>query len=242
MRRLLLPLFSLLFPLCASAEGGLPDRPYIYVEGIGKIQREADTVRLSFTLNSFDQKLNAATKKVQDKANKVFVLLDTEKIAPKDVVSESIQWRAAREHLDVPVGTKGYVAIRDFSVLVRDLNVFPKLVDELLALGVEEFKSIEPGLSNQDELNHQARVKAMADARAQAEKTLGEEKMKIDSVFAVSFVPIPRIRSELLGDSGPNFGVVGGSRGLSDAGVQYRLAPVITTQPVHIIYLISPAP
>ena len=170
MRRLLL-LIYLWFPLCVFAEGGLPDRPYIYVEGVGKMQREADTVRLRFTLNSLDQKLNAATKKVQDKANKVFALLDNEKIAQKDVVSESIQWRAAREHWDAPTGVKGYVAIRDFSVTVRDLSAFPKLVDELLALGVEEFKSIEGGLSNQDELNQQVRLKAMADARAHAEKT-----------------------------------------------------------------------
>ena len=240
-------LFILLsLPIYVFAGDGLPSQPYIYVEGNGKIQRDPDMVTLSFSLGSFDRKLDAAVKKVQGQATKVFTLLDGEKIAQKDVIAESIRWQSGYENDDTyseKHGAKGYRANREISVVVRDVGAFPKIIDELLAAGVEDFTTVAPSLSNQDELNDQTHGLAVANAREQAEKTLQTEKLKIDSLFAISSIPFPQIGSDILqARSEADRVVVTGSNSTPNklAPSQYRLAPISVTQTVHAIYLISP--
>ena len=77
----------------------------------------------------------------------------------------------------------GYVVTRAFTVKVREIAAYPKLVDELIAIGGVEFAGIEPELSKNKETEDQLWDKAIANAREQAEKTLKQTGMKIDSVF-----------------------------------------------------------
>src|SRR5439155_11019819 len=91
----------------------------------------------------------------------------------------------------------GYVVTRQFAVKVRDVNGFPKLVDDLISAANAEFTGIEPQLSKSDEVQNQLWDKAVADARQQAEKTTKQAGMKIDSVFAISPVSIPEIESTM---------------------------------------------
>jgi hypothetical protein len=62
--------------------------------------------------------------------------------------------------------------------------------------------------------------------------------MKIDSVFAVSPVPFPEIRTRIFG-SEERVLVTGSNIPMTEP--EYRLAPVTVSQNVHVIYLISPA-
>ena len=243
MKRFLLAV--LCFPVCAFADVGLPNQPYIYVEGNGKIQRAPDMVTLTFSLGAFDHELAAAAKKVQKQAAKVFALLDGEKVAQKDVVAESIRWQTETEDGSISPGkheAKGYAVSRDFSVVVRDVGEFPRVVDGLLALGVESFSAVEAGLSDQEALSDEVHAKAMANAREQAGKTLQEEKMKVDSVYAVSSLPFTQIQGDILQEN-PERVVVTGSnaRPPNIDPAQFRLAPISVTQTVRVIYLISPA-
>jgi uncharacterized protein YggE len=92
-------------------------------------------------------------------------------------------------------------------------------------------------------------TKAITNAREQAEKTLNPVGMKVDSVFAISPVPVPEISSTMFpkdraGGAGAERVIVTGSNIPTAEGAkpsQYHLAPITVTQIVHIIYLISPA-
>ena len=65
--------------------------------------------------------------------------------------------------------------------------------------------------------------------------------MKIDSLIAVSSVPFPQVRGEIVPyqEPEPERVIV---RDPPMGPVQYRLAPVTVAQSAHVIYLISPAP
>jgi uncharacterized protein YggE len=91
----------------------------------------------------------------------------------------------------------GYKVSRPFQVKVRDVAIFPKLVDDLIAIGVVEFGGIDPGLAKEKEMENELWNKALANAHEHAEKTLKSVNMKIDSVFAISPVPIPEISSTI---------------------------------------------
>jgi uncharacterized protein YggE len=118
--------------------------------------------------------------------------------------------------------------------------VFPKLVDDFIALGGIEFSGINSGLAKQTELEGEVWDKAVANARERAEKTVKAMNVKVDSVFAVSPVPILDITSTMFPSE-----QVAAVRALQapEGGnpSEYRLAPITVTQVVHVIYLISPA-
>ena len=237
----LICLAVLAFPIYALADGGLPSQPYIYVQGKAEIQKPADIVTLGFNVVARAPDQSKANEEVQAKVVKIFNLLNSRKIAQTDVIAENFRSEPEFEqeqnyqHRGKVIG---YTVTRVVEVKVRDVTVFPKLVDELISLGGVEFTDIISGLSKQNEMEDQLWDKALANARARAEKTLKTMNMKIDSVFAVSPVAYPDIQGKIFG----NFErvIVTGSN-VPNQEPEYRLAGVTVSQDVHVIYLISPA-
>jgi uncharacterized protein YggE len=197
-------LFALLsVPLSVLAEGGLPAQPYIYVEGKAEIEKPADMVTLRFDLVTHNADQAKANQEVQTKAAKIFALLNDKKIAEKDVIGGDLRSEAEYEENEDSSRNRGkligYKVTRPFTVKVRDVATFAKIVDELLAIAGTEFSGIEAGLSNEKELQDQVWEKALANAREKAEKTVKGAGMKIDSVFAISPVAFPQISHRILG-------------------------------------------
>jgi len=79
----------------------------------------------------------------------------------------------------------GYVVKRSFQVKVREVKIFPKLVDDLIATVNAEFsnyESIKEGYSKEKEVDKQLWEDAVANSRAEAERTLKNTGMKVDSI------------------------------------------------------------
>jgi uncharacterized protein YggE len=238
-----LPLLALLtLPITLLAQGGLPNQPYIYVEGKAEIKKPADIVTMRFDLVGRNADPAKANQDVQGKANKAFGLLNERKIAEQDVVAGDVRSEAEYASdsgaYDKRGKVTGYSVTRPFTVKIRDVTIFPKLVDDLFALGAE-FSGIEPGLSNDEQMQEDIWDKAIANSRERAEKTLKTMAMKIDSIFAVSPIAFPQIHAAIFGSTGDS--VQQAVAGYESPGQpHYRLAPVAISQSVHVIYLISP--
>ena len=97
----------------------------------------------------------------------------------------------------------GYRVKRSFSVKMRDLARFPKLVDDLLAMKIFEFGGIQEGLSTEKDLHDEVWDKAVANARDRAEKTLKTTGAKLGTVFAISPVAFPQILPNIFGGQSP---------------------------------------
>ena len=244
-RFLLFPLVIL--PISVFAEGGLPDKPYIYVEGSAEIQKPADMVTLRFDLVGRAPDQPKANQDVQTKANKIFELLKNAKIADNDLIAEDLrsepEFEQAENYSRGHGKLIGYKVTRPFQIKVRDVASYSKLVDGLLNVGGTEFSGIEGGLQKQKEIENEIWEKALANARERAEKTLKPMNMKVDSVFAVSPVGFLEIESRIFGEGNiTRLGVRLAEAGLpASTGAQYQVAPIKVSQSVHVIYLISPA-
>lgn len=188
-----------------------------------------------------------ANQDVQTKANKIFELVKSAKVADNDVIADDLRSEPEfeqNENYSRGHGKLiGYKVTRPFQIKVRELTSFPKLVDELLNLEGTEFSGIEGGLQKQNEIENEIADKALANARERAEKTLKRMNMKIDSIFAISPVAFPEIESRMFVQENVTYlGVRAAKVGLpASAGAQYQVAPVKLTESVHVIYLISPA-
>jgi uncharacterized protein YggE len=242
MKQLVL-LACVIWPLSLFGQGGLPDQPYIYVEGKAEIEKAADIVTLRFDLVGRNPDQAKANQEVQAKANKIFGLLKEGNIAENDVIAADLKSEPQYENNEES-GRKrgkiiGYAVTRSFTATVRNVTAFPKLVDELLAITGIEFSGIDTRLSKEKEIQDEIWDKALKNAHERAEKTLQAVGMKIDSIFALSPVAFPEIRQKILGyeQSSSLYTATEGLRALP----QYRLAPVSINQSVHVIYLIAPA-
>ena len=243
--------FSLaICPISLFAAGGLPDRPYIYVEGRAEIEKPADMVTLRFEFVGRAPELPRANADVQAKSNKVFALLRERKIGDPDIIAGDLSSEPEfekDENSQKHGKLVGYKVTRSFRVDVREFKIFPKLVDDIIAIGGVEFRGIYGGLAKQKEFENEGWDKALANAREQAEKTVQQMNMKIDSLFAISPVPIPEITSTMFPKESARAGVesvvVTGSNIPTgeEPTSQYHIPPVSITQIVHVIYLISPA-
>lgn len=231
------------FPLSDLAQTGLPDKPYIYVEGKAEIEKPADMVTLRFELVARNPDQAKANQEVQAKANKIFALLKERKIAENDVVATDL--KSEPQYEEERSGQKrgkiiGFAVTRSFSVRVRDVTAFAKLVDELLAMGGTEFSGIDAGLMKEKDVKDELFEKALTNARERGEKTLQTMGMKIDSVFAVSPASFPEIQSRVFATTERVIASGSYSSAVGLAPSEYRLAPVTISQSIHVIYLISP--
>lgn len=234
----------LLVPISVLADGGLPDKPYIYVEGKADVEKPADMITMRFDIVGRAPQQPKANEEVQTRANKIFALIKDRKIAGDDVIAEEIrsqpEFEKGNEYSDGRGKIIGYKVSRTFQVKLRDITAFPTLVDDLINIGAE-FYGIEGGLAKQKEIESETWEKAVANAREQANKTLQPLNMKIDSVFAISPVSFPSIVTGIFGDEiSSRAAPMQAEAERVSVTPQYRFAPVKVTQRVHVIYLISP--
>lgn len=207
---------------------------------------------LNFDLIGHAPQRAKANDDVQSRAAKVFDMLAKLKISKDDTIADDI--RTEEEFEESEGGRKtqkviGYVVKRSFQVKVRDVKTFPQLVDDLIATVNAEFskyESIKEGYSKEKEMNKQLWEQAVANSRAEAERTLKVTGMKVDSIYAISPVPIPEITSRMFpkGESDVEKVVITGSNIPTPEErlpSEYRLTPIIFQQIVHVIYLISPS-
>ena len=238
-----------LVPLTVVAEvttlAGLPNQPFLYVEGKAEIEKAPDLVSLDFDIEGRNADQGKANQEVQAKARKVFALFKEAKIEDRDVAAQDLQSEPEfeRDEADPQKRGKltGYVVRRSFKVTVRDLTKYGKLGDQIMDLGGVKLSYISSDLSNRQKVGEELWPKAIANARENAEKTLKPMGMKIDSVFAVSSIDFGEITGEFL--KGGNRVVVTGMNIPTppDEPSQYRLEMITIESTARVIYLISPA-
>jgi uncharacterized protein YggE len=228
-------------PLSLFAQGGLPDKPYIYVEGKAEIEKQADMVTLHFDLVARHVDQAKANQDVQAKATKILALIRDKKIDAKDIVAADL--KSEPEFEGDNQGRKkgkiiGYSVTRRFDVNVRDVSLFPKLVDELIGVAGVEFTNISSGLTREKEMQEEIWEKALVNARKQADETAKAMGVTIESVFAISRIGFPQIRGQIFGSDYPEAAT---ERVYVTGPPEYLLGPMTVSQAAHVIYLISPA-
>jgi uncharacterized protein len=244
--------------LLAQANAGLPEKPYIYVRGSAETKKAPDIVTLNFELVGRAPERAKANDDVQSRAAKVFDMLGKRNIGKNDTIADDFRTEEEFEEADGGRKTQkliGYVVRRSIQVKIRDVKIFPTLVDDLVATANADFSvydGISESYSKETEVGKKLREDAVADARAEAERTLKNTGMKIDSIYAISPVPIPEITSRIFpkgesttgtGADAENVIVTGSNIPTPEPRLpsEYRLTPVSFRQIVHVIYLISPA-
>ncbi|MFN2509626.1 MAG: SIMPL domain-containing protein, partial [Chthoniobacterales bacterium] len=78
------------FPAALLAQGGLPNQPYIYIEGKAELKKPGDLVTMHFHVVARHADQSKAQQEVQAKATRILASFDEKKIAQDDVIAQDI--------------------------------------------------------------------------------------------------------------------------------------------------------
>ena len=103
---------------------------------------------------------------------------------------------------------KGYRAVRQVQVTLRQLEKLNELLDGALKSGLNEIRTVELGVANPDQYRNKARQEAIDDATQQAGELAKGFNAKLGSVYSIryhvaNYQPMPVARMYKMADAAP---------------------------------------
>lgn len=211
------------------------DPRVIAVTGKGSFEREADWLRVSFSVVSQEQAdVAKAREEVEQKSKSIAQALLKMGVGEADIRSQNFNVDS-REHFnrqDCPEKVAPVVS-RDIEVLVRNLGQYQKVLDALVNNGANRISHVSAELSNQKTLEKEAMLQAMQDAKEQA-------KFLVEGLGA-QLGPVHSIGDRQT-NRGPQFEVMRAAGMQKDAGSEpydFKPKPVEVNASIYVEYLIE---
>ncbi len=162
----------------------------ITVSGKGEVLAVPDIATFDFTVTENAKTVSDAQKMATDKTNKAIAYLKSQGVADKDIKTTSYNIYPKYEFMNsictrdglCPQGKQiltGYEVSQSIEVKVRNIDKAGVLLAGVGELGVENVNGLTLAVDKQDELLKDARTKAIADARADADRIAKDLGVKI---------------------------------------------------------------
>ncbi len=198
-------LFALTAGTAYAQEGGLNNT--ITVSGVGSASGEPDIAYIQVGAERTDRDLGAAFNATATTMRAVFDALTALGIAPEDIQTTSLNVYPQDRY-----GSDGQIIERQFQVsnviqvTVRDITQIEAVVTTAVAQGANTVYNLSFGIDDSAALERQARLAAVADARARAEQ--------LAAALGVT-VGRPLIVIEIVGGSRPVLQYLGGGMAMA---------------------------
>ncbi len=158
-----------LLPCTAFAGTPLPDTPHIVVSGEGKVSVKPDSARIRFDFRQRAPQALPAKQAIDAAVNRLLAALDAYGIHDDDTTASSF---SAAEEVDYSEEGRrvshGYVAERNVTVVLKEIDRLNDLLDSGLASGADEIASVVFESTQADALRAEAKRKAVDAARSKA--------------------------------------------------------------------------
>ncbi len=138
--------------------------------GEGKIMAKPDVARLNFTILTQALTSKAAQDANSAKSNEVSAFLKKQGIEEKDIRTTGYQIYPQQNYPQFGGTPKitGYQVSQNYHITVRDMDNANKVLDGVVAAGVNQVDQLQFEIENPEALKADARGKAIADAKAKA--------------------------------------------------------------------------
>jgi uncharacterized protein YggE len=175
------------------------------VIGYGLVRYNPDSLSVSFTMVGQGTSAEEALTRCSEKTVAVINLLKSLGISEEDMKTSYINVYPVYDWEAKPPRIIGYQAEYSLSVVVRDIQMASKVIDNAVKAGADRINGVTFTLSSgkEDELKMEAIKAAVEDARAKANiiaKTLGLKILSIESISLSSTevpTPIPLYREQV---------------------------------------------
>lgn len=144
------------------------DGPRITAVGVGRVERDPDVARATFTVEATRETAAEARGVAAASADRVIAALQGAGITAGDLHTTAIDLTPAWEHTDGRPLRVGFTVTTRLGVAIRDLDSVGRVIDAALEAGATGLDGVGFGLADPAPAASEARRMAVLDARARA--------------------------------------------------------------------------
>ncbi|ANJ94309.1 hypothetical protein AWY96_05440 [Serratia plymuthica] len=174
-------------PLALQA-AELPEGPHVVTSGTSSVDATPDIATLAIEVSVSSKDAGQAKKQVDERVAQYFDFLQKNNIEKKDISAANLRTQPEYDYLKTGESVlKGYRAVRQVQVTLRQLDKLNELLDGALKSGLNEIRSVELGVAKPDVYREQARQKAIENATQQAASLAKGFNAKLGPVFSIRY-------------------------------------------------------
>ncbi|AIR06059.1 oxidative stress defense protein [Cedecea neteri] len=180
--------------------GELPNGPHVVTSGTASVDAVPDIATLAIEVNVTAKDAASAKKQADDRVAQYLTFLQKNGVEKKDINAANLRTQPEYDYLkDGKTQLKGYRAVRQVEVTLRQLDKMNELLDGALKSGLNEIRSVSLGVAHPEEYKDKARKEAITDATRQAKLLAEGFNSKLGPVYSVryhvsNYQPAPMVR------------------------------------------------
>lgn len=178
----------------------LPDGPHIVTSGTASVDATPDIARLAIEVSVSSKDAADAKKQVDARVAQYFDFLGKNGIEKKDINAANLRTQPEYDYLKTGGSVlKGYRAVRQVEVTLRQLDKLNELLDGALKSGLNEIRTVDLGVANPEVYRDKVRQKAIEQATSQAQSLAKGFNSTLGSVYSIryhvtNYQPVPMAR------------------------------------------------
>src|SRR5476649_2916864 len=167
---------------------GLPPGPQVITTGTASVDAVPDIATLTIMVSVSSNDAADAKKQVDTRVAQYFDFLIKNGIATKDINAANLQTQPEFDFLKTGESVlKGYRAVRQVQVTLRQLDKLNELLDGALKSGLNEIRAVELGVANPDAYRDRARTQAIENATAQARSLAQGFSAQLGPIYSIRY-------------------------------------------------------
>jgi len=187
----------------------LPNGPHVVTSGQASVDATPDIATLAIEVSVSSKDASEAKKQADARVAQYFDFLQKNGIEKKDINAANLRTQPEYDYLkDGKSELKGYRAVRQVQVTLRQLDKLNELLDGALKSGLNEIRSVELGVANPDSYRDKARQAAIENATQQAGALAKGFNTQLGPVYSIryhvaNYQPMPVARMFKAADAAP---------------------------------------
>ncbi|CAI2518460.1 oxidative stress defense protein [Serratia ficaria] len=174
-------------PLALQA-AEVPEGPHVVTSGTSSVDVTPDIATLAIEVSVSSKDAAQAKKQVDERVAQYFDFLQKNNIEKKDISAANLRTQPEYDYLKTGESVlKGYRAVRQVQVTLRQLDKLNGLLDGALKSGLNEIRAVELGVAKPDVYREQARQKAIENATQQAASLAKGFNAKLGPVYSIRY-------------------------------------------------------
>jgi hypothetical protein len=166
----------------------VPEGPHVVTSGTASVDATPDIATLAIEVSVSSKDAAQAKKQVDERVAQYFDFLQKNNIEKKDISAANLRTQPEYDYLKTGESVlKGYRAVRQVQVTLRQLDKLNELLDGALKSGLNEIRAVELGVAKPDVYREQARQKAIENATQQAESLAKGFNAKLGPVYSIRY-------------------------------------------------------
>ncbi|AJI84168.1 oxidative stress defense protein [Yersinia enterocolitica] len=176
-------------PLALQVQAAeVPEGPHVVTSGTASVDATPDIATIAIEVSVSAKDAADAKKQADTRVAQYFDFLRKSGIEKKDINAANIRTQPEYDYQKTGEAVlKGYRAVRQVQVTLRQLDKLNELLDGALKSGLNEIRAVELGVANPDTYREQARKKAIENAISQAGALADGFKVKLGPVYSIRY-------------------------------------------------------